>query len=113
MRSHPAPERGFLVSVGLAPEILVEFQYNPEQLTDRRSVAYATITGPGRLLPDRQYSAGGDRTLQFTVLVDGLFEGLPGSGLGIAVDERGGIDPELTKYRAFTYPRTPDWPGAA
>lgn len=104
----PNPVRGFLVSVGLDPEILVQFQYNPEKVSDKRSVSYATLNAPGMLMPVKQYSQGGERTLTFTVLVDGMFDG-PGQ---IARDSGGGITPELNKYRAFVYPQTKRWKDA-
>jgi hypothetical protein len=107
------PVRGFLVSVGLDPEILVEFQYNPAQLSDKRSISYATLNAPGMLMPVRQYTAGGDRTVSFSVLVDGLFDGPADDEIDIATDDRGGIGPELAKYRAFMYPRTGRWKEAA
>lgn len=106
------PVRGFLVSVGLDPEILVQFQYNPAQVSDKRSTSYATLNAPGMLMPVKQYSAGGERTLSFTVVVDGLFPGPADDEIDIARDERGGIVPELNKYRAFTYPQTERWPDA-
>jgi len=103
------PARGFLVSVGLNPELMVEFQYNPNQLSDKRSVSYVTLNAPGQLLPVRQYNQGGDRTLTFTVRLDGLFAGTtPGTvdnDVYIERDENGSILPELNKYRAFLYPR--------
>jgi hypothetical protein len=118
----PSPPRGFLASVGLDPEIVVEFQFNPTQVSDRRAVSYATLTAPGLLMPARQYSQGGDRTLNFTIRIDGLFRPadneLAGSNGGpagpaqrapIQRDETGSIEPELNKYRAFLYPRTPAW----
>ena len=103
------PVRGFLVSVGLEPEILVQFQYNPDKVTDKRSVSYAALNAPGMLMPIRQYSAGGERTLSFTVVVDGLFKGPADDEIDVARDERGGIGPELNKYRAFVYPQTERW----
>lgn len=106
------PVRGFLVSVGLDPEILVQFQYNPEKVEDKRSISYASLNAPGMLMPVRQYSAGGDRTLSFKVLVDGLFEGPADDEIDIARDDRGGIAPELLKYRAFMYPQTENWQDA-
>ncbi|WP_306316881.1 MULTISPECIES: hypothetical protein [unclassified Streptomyces] len=106
------PVRGFLVSVGLDPEILVQFQYNPAQVTDKRTVSYATLGAPGMLMPVKQYSAGGERTLSFTVTIDGLFKGPADDDIDIARDERGGIAPELNKYRAFTYPQTENWQDA-
>ncbi|MEV0644197.1 hypothetical protein AB0I28_02925 [Phytomonospora sp. NPDC050363] len=107
------PVRGFLASVGLDPEILVQFQYNPEKVDDKRSVSYATLNAPGMLMPVRQYSAGGDRTISFKVVVDGLFKGPADDEIDIARDERGGIGPELVKYRAFTYPQTERWQDAS
>ncbi len=104
--------RGLLISVGVEPVIRVWFQYNPEELSDRRSVAYATLNAPGALAPVRQYTAGGDRTISFTVTVDGV-DASTAPGPGIALDEDGGIGPELAKYRAFVHPRTEQWPDAA
>jgi hypothetical protein len=103
------PVRGFLSSVGLTPEILVEFQYNPTQLTDKRSVTYATLNAPALLMPVRQYSQGGDRTISFTVRVDGLFKGPADDAIPLAKDKDGSIWPELNKYRAFLYPKTNRW----
>ena len=106
------PARGFLRSLGLSRQILVEFQFNPTQLSDKRAVNYATLSAPGQLLPDRVYTAGGDRTISFTVRVDGLFRPsdneLGGTGGGPTRpqrDETGSIEPELNKYRAFLYPQ--------
>jgi hypothetical protein len=106
------PVRGFLCSVGLDPEILVEFQYNPTQLSDKRSVNYATLNTPGQLMPVRQYSRGGDRTISFTVRIDGVFKGPADDEIDIAKDEDGSIAPELNKYRAFMYPQTARWQDA-
>lgn len=107
MTSERTAVRGFLVSVGLDPEILVQFQFNPEKLQDRRAVDYAKISAPGLLMPVRQYNQGGDRTLTFTVRVDGLFR--EREQPRIARDDQGGINGELNKYRAFLYPRISSW----
>ena len=105
-------DRGYLVSVGVDPPVEVHFQYNPEEINDRRSVSYATLNAPGALAPVRQYTAGGDRTISFSVTIDGLLaDGSPGPP--IARDDEGGIGPELAKYRAFVYPRTARWEDAA
>jgi hypothetical protein len=103
------PVRGFLASVGLDPEILVEFQYNPTQLSDRRSISYVSLSAPALLMPIRQYSRGGDRTIAFTVRLDGLFKGPADDAIPLAKDEDGSIWPELNKYRAFLYPQTSRW----
>jgi hypothetical protein len=103
------PDRGFLKSVGVDPEIFVHFQYNPEKIIDKRSVPYATLNAPGMVMPLKQYSAGGERTIAFTVIVDGLFRGPADDEIDVARDENGGIVDELNKYRAFVYPQTGDW----
>jgi Contractile injection system tube protein len=96
------PVRGFLVSVGVTPEIRCDFQYNPTEVSDRRSATWASVNAPGLLMPVRQYVQGGDRTLSFTVRINGLADG-PGA---IEQDPDGSILPELNKYRAFVYPGT-------
>ena len=122
----PIPTRGFLKSVGLDPPVLVEFQFNPAQITDRRVINYAALNAPGLLLPVHQYIHGGDRTISFTVRIDALFSeqssgqsnganqnGGQGNGTKqntqvkrkISLDQTGSIVPELNKYRAFLYPR--------
>ena len=108
-REQRSPIRGFLVSVGLSREILVEFQYNPSQLSDRRSVSYATLNAPGLIMPTRQYVSGGDRTLSFTVRIDGVMPGPVDETINISRDANGGITPELNKYRAFLYPQSEQW----
>jgi hypothetical protein len=71
-------------------------------------------------MPTRQYVQGGDRTISFSVHVDGLFHGpAEGSdardapqGAGADMIERGennSILPELNKYRAFLYPQSAQW----
>lgn len=120
MNQVQAAPRGFLVSVGVTPEIAVHFQYNPTTISDKRAINYATISAPGVLLPTRQYTQGGDRTLSFSVHVDGLFHGPaegsdardapPAAGADmIARGDNSSIVPELNKYRAFLYPQTQRW----
>lgn len=103
----PTPRRGLLEAVGVTPQLQVRFQYNPATLTDKRNVTYATHAAPGTLLPLHQYTGGGDRTVSFTVLVNGAPDRPPDPG--IERDANGGIGPELAKYRAFVYPRTARW----
>ncbi|MGH2933881.1 MAG: hypothetical protein ACRDL2_05120 [Gaiellaceae bacterium] len=120
MNQVQAVSRGFLVSVGVKPEIAVHFQYNPTTISDKRAINYATISAPGVLLPTRQYTQGGDRTISFSIHVDGLFHG-PAEGSDardaplatgadmIARGDNNSILPELNKYRAFLYPQTDRW----
>lgn len=106
------PVRGCLISIGVSPQIVVNFQFNPTNLADKRTASYAPLAAPGALLPSRQYTSGGDRTLSFTVTVDGMSADQLDDPR-IDVDDDGGIEPELTKYRALAYPRTPEWQNAA
>jgi hypothetical protein len=120
MTQTQAAARGFLISVDVKPEIVVHFQYNPTSLSDKRAINYATVTAPGVLLPTRQYVQGGDRTITFSVHVDGLFHG-PAEGSDardapptggadmILRGDNGSILPELNKYRSFLYPQTERW----
>jgi len=101
----PVPTRGFLRCRTATPPILIRFQFNPTQVADKRAVTYATLNAPGMVLPARQYVQGGDRTLSFTVTVEGLTDG----PIAIARDDDGSIGPELNKYRALLYPQTGDW----
>jgi hypothetical protein len=121
MLFQPNPIRGFLRSAGLQRQILVQFQFNPTQVSDKRAVSYATLSAPGLLMPGRHYTQGGDRTISFSVHINGLFTpadnelaaGNPlmrtpsvgGGQAKIARDETGSIEPELNKYRAFLYPQ--------
>lgn len=115
-----AASPGILVSVGVTPAIVVHFQYNPTSLSDKRAVSYATVSAPGVLLPTRQYTQGGDRTISFSVHVDGLYHGPregsdtrnapPAAGDDmIARGDNNSILPELNKYRAFLYPQNERW----
>lgn len=99
--------RGFLESEGVTPRIRVNFQFNPAQLTDKRVVSYATLNAPSVLMPARQYSQGGDRTISFTVRVDGIDKAE--GDTTPETDEDGSIWPELNKYRAFLYPKSAEW----
>ncbi len=103
------PVRGFLASVGVDPPIMVRFQYNPGELQDRRAVHYATLEAPGRLIPDRHYTRGGDRTISFKVAIDGVMPGAADGEISFARGQDGSITPELNKYRAFLYPATARW----
>jgi hypothetical protein len=105
----PPTVRGFLISVGVSPEVRIDFQFNPKELTDRRALTYASVGAPGLLMPVRQYVQGGDRTISFSVEVDGRYP----ADTPIASDDSGGITPELNKYRAFVYPATSDWSSAS
>lgn len=99
--------RGFIESIGVEPVIRVTFQFNPAQLTDKRVVNYATMNAPALLMPARQYTQGGDRTISFVVRVDALDK--ESKDAPPQTDDAGSIWPELNKYRAFLYPKSSDW----
>jgi len=105
----PQTIRGFLASFDATPPLLVEFQYNPREISDRRSVTYAAKNAPGLVMPVRHYAHGGDRTLTFRIDIAGRYSGHEGHELGIEVEPDGSIQPELNKYRAFMYPATDRW----
>jgi hypothetical protein len=124
LQQQQKPARGKLISIDVNPEIEVDFQYNPAQLQDKRTVTYSTINTPGAFVPNRQYTQGGDRTITFSVDIDGLMQpgpmqGPPGSTKfppkpQIETDPvTGCITPELNKYRAFVNPKTGNWKKAA
>jgi hypothetical protein len=102
------PIRGFLTSLDVAPPVSVAFQYNPQKIRDKRTVKYASLEAPGILMPIKQYVNGGDRTISFTVRLDST-DALNVTSLPILTDPDGGLTPELNKYRAFMYPKTPLW----
>jgi hypothetical protein len=107
----PTPKRGFLRASWLdenkqTKTITIKFQYNPAQITDRRPANYATIEAPGRVTPGKQYSHGGERTITFSIHLDGFHQD---TDISIERDAAGGITPELNKYRALIYPATADF----
>jgi Contractile injection system tube protein len=108
------PKRGFLASVGVpgGNDVMVRFQFNPLSVEDSRRISYATLNAPCMLMPVRQYTAGGDRTISFTVAIDGLFAGQAEDSVKIDLDPSGSIQPEIDKYRAFVYPQHAQWANA-
>jgi hypothetical protein len=101
----PVAKRGFLRCSASNPIILIEFQFNPTQISDKRAVTYGVLNAPGMLMPVRQYIQGSDRTLSFTVTVEGMTDG----PVAIARADDGSIGPELNKYRALLYPQADGW----
>lgn len=59
---------GYLVDVKTNEKL--EFQYNPENISDSKSTDYATIKIPGMSHPRYQYVSGGSRQINFRL---GLF----------------------------------------
>ena len=65
MRPHLKKTTGYIVDV-VTHESL-EFQYNPDEITDEKSTDFATIKVPGMSHPRYQYVAGEARKISFKV----------------------------------------------
>ena len=59
------PIKGYLVDADTGERL--EFQYNPNSISDEKSTDYATIKIPGMSHPRYQYVAGGARQLNFKI----------------------------------------------
>lgn len=51
-----------------------EFQYNPNEWEDNRSVNYSTITIPGISHPVYHFIAGGERVIRFTLQFNAMYD---------------------------------------
>ncbi len=99
--------RGFIANIDVIPPLIVTFQFNPESISDNKSVNYADRNGDlcGNA-PSKVYIGGGHRTISFDIKLHGLEQGsnrLNPSG----VDN--GISTELAKLRSFLYPKGDAW----
>jgi Contractile injection system tube protein len=99
--------RGFLANITMIPPLVVTFQYNPESVSDNKSVNYAdraaTLSGNA---PGKVYTGGGNRTITFDLKVHGLEQGTNAINPS-PVDN--GISTELAKLRSFLYPKADAW----
>ncbi len=103
---NPSVTQGSLRSRNAAPPIVAYFQFNPEKISDRRTVTYADVDAPGQILPFRQYVKGGDRSLSFRAEIAGV---LATGQSGIAIGDDGDISGEIAKYQALLYPLNRLW----
>lgn len=98
---------GFLASIDVIPPLIVTFQFNPEKISDNKTVKYADrdadLCGNS---PGKVYTGGGDRTISFDIKLHGLEKGM-NPIIWTAVDN--GISTELAKLRSFLYPREDAW----
>lgn len=99
--------RGFLANVQVFPPLVVTFQFNPESISDNKTVTYRdSRTGLCGTAPGKTYTGGGDRKIGFKVHLHGLEQGtnrLNPTGLD------NGISTELAKLRSFLYPASDAW----
>jgi len=52
----------------------LEFQYNPAEWDDNREVVYESITIPGISHPVYQFTAGGERAVNFTLSLNSMYQ---------------------------------------
>jgi hypothetical protein len=94
--------RGFLANVTVLPPLIVTFQFNPSSIRDTKQVRYADRdTGLSGSSPCKVYTGGGDRTLSFELVLNGLEQG---SNRINPTPLDNGISTELAKLRSFLYP---------
>jgi len=106
---NPAVTQGSLRARNATPPIVAYFQFNPDKVSDRRTVTYADIDAPGQILPFRQYVRGGDRSLTFRAELAGSLAAQTGR---IEIGENGDISGEIAKYQALLYPLNLSWRSA-
>ena len=99
--------RGFIANITMIPPLVVTFQYNPESVSDNKSVNYAdrasTLSGNA---PGKVYTGGGNRTITFDIKIHGLEQGTNAIN-PTPLDN--GISTELAKLRSFLYTKADAW----
>jgi len=98
--------RGFLANITVLPPLIVTFQFNPESVSDNKSVVYEDTQGDLCTAPGKTYTGGGDRTITFDLKLHGMEQGtnkINPSGID------NGIQTELAKLRSFLYPMADAW----
>ncbi len=99
--------RGFIANVTVLPPLIVTFQFNPDSISDNKTVNYAD--GRADLCgnaPGKVYTSGGHRTISFDFKLHGLEEG---SNAINPTPLDNGISTELAKLRSFLYPMDDAW----
>lgn len=107
--------RGFLASINVIPPLVVKFQFNPESISDNKSVNFVDKqTGVSGNAPGKYYKGGGDRTISFDLKLHGLEKkadsnsSVPG-GRTPRDTPTPGIAVELAQLRSFLYPKEDAW----
>lgn len=99
--------RGFIANVEVLPPLVVTFQFNPDSISDNKSVRYTDrnteLCGNA---PGKVYTGGGERTISFDIQLHGLERGLDRIN-PLPLDN--GISTELAKLRSFLYPKADAW----
>ena len=98
---------GYLANTEVVPNLIVEFQFNPQSVSDNKAVIYSErYTSLSEDTPGYVYTGGGDRTITFDIQLHGLERGLNAANPG---PEDNGISTELAKLRSFLYPKSDAW----
>lgn len=99
--------RGFLANVEVLPPLIVTFQFNPDSISDNKSVTYADrSTDLCGNAPGKVYTGGGDRTISFSLQLHGNERGM---NVVNPLPLDNGITTELAKLRSFLYPKGDAW----
>jgi hypothetical protein len=104
------PIRGFMAGLDAHgnylkdPPLLLQFMYNPTEMTDKKEVNFAVTNIPGLDRPFYTYSHGGERILEFTLLINSYEYGTERSTSFLNLPGMGGIKSELAKVQSFLYP---------
>jgi len=93
--------RGFMANLDVMPPLILTFQFNPESVSDNKTVKYEDTQGDLCTAPGKTYTGGGDRTITFDIKLHGMEQGT-NKMLPTGLDN--GISTELAKLRSFLYP---------
>ena len=93
--------RGFMANFDVLPPLILTFQFNPESVSDNKTVKYEDTQGDLCTAPGKTYTGGGDRTITFDLKLHGMEQGT-NKVLPTGLDN--GISTELAKLRSFLYP---------
>ena len=99
--------RGFLANVEVVPPLIVTFQFNPQSVSDNKTVTYSQrYTSLSEDTAGYVYTGGGDRLISFAIQLHGFEQGMDALNPSPADN---GISTELAKLRSFLYPKKDAW----
>ena len=99
--------RGFLANIDVIPPLIITFQFNPEKISDNKTVKFSDRTNDlCGAAPKKVYTGGGPRIISFDIKLHGLERGTNAVN-PTALDN--GISTELAKLRSFLYPSSDAW----
>ena len=93
--------RGFMANLDVMPPLILTFQFNPESMSDNKTVRYEDTQGDLCTAPGKTYTGGGDRTIIFDLKLHGMEQG---TNKVLPTGADNGISTELAKLRSFLYP---------